>query len=81
MRRNLMHSYNCIPVCKSIRVHSEVFSDWSEFKSLSFEAAKMDLICVSSKCNSAYEFSYRVWIRNGPAICGKRELQFLKDLD
>lgn len=34
-----MHSYNCIPVCKSIRIHSEVLSDWSEFKSLSFDAA------------------------------------------
>lgn len=71
-----MHSYNYIPVCKSIRVHSEVLSDWSEFKSLSFEAAKMDLICVSSKCNSTYEFSYCVWIRNGPTICGKRNAIF-----
>lgn len=34
-----MHSYNYIPACKSIRIHREVLSDWSEFKSLSFEAA------------------------------------------
>lgn len=32
-----MHSYNYIPVCKSIRIHGDVFSDCSEFKSLSFE--------------------------------------------
>ncbi len=34
-----MLRYNYILVCKSIRIHSEVLSDWSEFKSLSFEAA------------------------------------------
>lgn len=34
-----MCNYNYIPVRKSIRIHSKVLSDWSEFKSLSFEAA------------------------------------------
>lgn len=34
-----MHDYNYIPVCKSIRIHGDVFSDWSEFKSFPFELA------------------------------------------
>lgn len=54
-----MHSYNYILACESIRIHSEVLSDWFEFKLLSFGPAlqKIDLICVSSKCNFTHEFS------------------------
>lgn len=34
-----MHDYNYILVCKSIRIHGDVLSDWSEFKSFPFELA------------------------------------------
>lgn len=65
-----MHSCNYIPVCKSIRIHSKLLSNLKRSHLKQLYIQKMDLICVSSKCNSTYEFG--VWIRNSGIICEKK---------
>lgn len=45
-----MHLNNYIPICKSIRIHTVVtffFSDWAEFKYVSFKVA---LLTANDMC-------------------------------